>query len=261
MIFEEVERRLAQLGYQSLTGHPGARLLYDFVLGSGVEDVLELGFAHGTSTCYIAAALDERGRGLVTTIDRETALSRRPNIQTVLGHLRMEAYVRPIYAPHSYVWELMHLIERQASDTGTDPCFDFCFVDGAHTWEADGFAFFLVDKLLRPDRWLLFDDLNWTHATSPSISPEARQLPEEEQSRAQIKAVFELLVRQHPSYRAFRVMGNYGWAYKALDNGQGSHEDSVDRYVSRELMLTLALGETRRPASGEFDLRRPIELD
>ena len=48
--------------------------------------------------------------------------------------------------------------------------YDFCFIDGAHTWDTDGFAFCLVDRMLRPGGWIIFDDLNWTHAHSPTLA-------------------------------------------------------------------------------------------
>ena len=29
-----------------------------------------------------------------------------------------------------------------------EPRFDFCYIDGVHNWADDGFAFFLIDRLL-----------------------------------------------------------------------------------------------------------------
>ena len=45
------------------------RELYDFVLRNKPARLLELGIAHGVSMCYMAAALDELGRGLVEGVD------------------------------------------------------------------------------------------------------------------------------------------------------------------------------------------------
>ncbi|MGL5809687.1 MAG: hypothetical protein ACRCYQ_07075, partial [Nocardioides sp.] len=74
--------------------------------------------------------------------------------------------------------------------------FDFAFIDGAHSWFVDGLAFFLVDKLLKPGAWVLFDDLDWTYATSPTLSQTelVRSMPEDERNTPQIGKVFELLV-------------------------------------------------------------------
>jgi predicted O-methyltransferase YrrM len=47
------------------------RIVYDFICEKRPKRILELGFAHGTSACYMAAALDEvGGDGRIVTIDR-----------------------------------------------------------------------------------------------------------------------------------------------------------------------------------------------
>ena len=55
-------------------------------------------------------------------------------------------------------------------ESADPPEFDFVFLDAGHTWDVTGFAFFLVDRLLRPGGWLLFDDLNWSVTKSRSVS-------------------------------------------------------------------------------------------
>ncbi len=50
--------------------------LYDFILASDVVNILELGFAHGNSTCYMAAALEERSEGHILTMDLASARDR-----------------------------------------------------------------------------------------------------------------------------------------------------------------------------------------
>lgn len=250
---EDVDRALSELDVPRLTSTVGGRMLFDFVRGSGVEDVLELGFAHGASTAYLAAALQEHGRGCVITLDRREALRREPNIHTVLARLGLDDYVRPIVAERSYTWELMKLLRQGAAEGEAGPSFDFCFIDGAHTWDVDGFAFFLVDRLLRSDSWVVFDDLHWTQAASPATDLDD-DVPEEERTTAQIQLVFDLLVREHPAYDRVRVLGNYGWAYKRAPEGEGARADAVDRLLAPELVRELVLGgrrpsEASRPAT------------
>lgn len=229
---EALAAALGGLDYSPLTSPKGGRMLYEFVLGSGAADVLELGFAHGTSSCYIAAALDERGAGALTTIDRASALERRPNIRELLDLTGLGPYVRPIFAETSYNWELMKLIEEHTERGVAQPCFDFCFVDGAHTWDDDGLAFFLVDKLLRPDGWILFDDLHWRYADSPTMKedPAVRGLPEDQRATPQMMKVFSLLVFQHPQYDHYRVHAGWGWAHKEAGTEQDvPAADLIDR--------------------------------
>jgi Predicted O-methyltransferase len=222
--FEDVVDRIGHVGGRAATSPDAGRLLYEFVLRSRARTILELGFAHGNSTCYMAAALDEARQGSITTIDRESSLSREPNIHELLERAGLGAYVNPVFAHTSYNWELMQLIEQQRGARHTDPLFDFVFIDGAHTWEVDGLAFFLIDKLLLPGGFVLFDDVHWTLAASPALqnSERIQSLSEEEKRTPQIMRVFGLLVMQHPDYSNFTVKGNWAWAYKAADGQSGA---------------------------------------
>lgn len=188
------------------------RTIYDFVLAQRPRRVLELGFAHGVSSCYIAAALEEAGGpGRLLTIDQKGALVRRPSIGELLARCGLEHRVKTIFADTSYTWELLRLLRRPKP-----PAFDFAFIDGAHTWDVDGFAFQLVDRMLRPGGWILFDDLDWSLASSPSLRDAdwVRALPREQQQAAQVGQVFDLLVRTHREYTNFRVEDGWGWAQK-----------------------------------------------
>lgn len=216
MNFEAVAEQLGGVGGVGATTPAQGRVLHDFVLSSGVRDVLELGFAHGNSTCYIAAALAERGNGSVLTIDRAEARQRRPSIIDLLEQTGLGSFVTPVFAESSYTWELMRLLEQQREGRGTRPRFDFAFIDGAHSWETDGLAFFLVDKLLKPGGWILFDDVHWTFAGSPTMrgTEMVSAMPESERTTPQVMRVFGLLVMQHPGYDEFRIEGNWAWARK-----------------------------------------------
>lgn len=96
------------------------------------------------------------------------------------------------------------------------PSFDFAYIDGAHLWDVDALAFTLVDRVLDPGGTVLFDDMNWTLATSPSLqsAPWVQALPEEQRTTPQVRMVYELLVRTHPAYGDFRDEQGWGWATK-----------------------------------------------
>lgn len=207
MRFETVRDAVAGVPHMSQTQ---ARTVYDHLLAQGATRLLELGFAHGTSTCYFAAAMQETG-GSVVTIDRASAMSREPNVEQMLDRIGLGHLVDVVLEPTSYTWALMRMLEQDPQ-----PRFDFVYVDGAHLWDVDGFAFFLLDRLVEPGGWVLFDDMNWTLESSPSMAqqPAVRALPELQRNTPQIRKVFELLVRTHPSYGEFRDEAGWGWARK-----------------------------------------------
>lgn len=183
--------------------------LYEWIREHRPGNCLELGFAHGVSSLYIAAALESIGAGKLTSVDREMALELQPLASDLLESAGLMHRVELVYEKTSYNWFLHRKLREQECDGRCEPCFDFVFIDGAHDWETDGFAFLLADKLLCPGGWVLFDDLQWKHDERyPHIPPEQREL-------RQVNEVFELLVGTHPAYRELRSDGTWGWARKA----------------------------------------------
>jgi predicted O-methyltransferase YrrM len=180
-----------------------------------IRDVLELGFAHGVSSCYLAASLKEQGRGHLTTVDRRRARDRDPNIEELARRLDLTEWITPVYAHTTFTWELMKLLEEDQT-----PRFDLCYFDGGHSWDDTGFGFLLVDRLLRPEGWVLFDDMDWTYAASPTLSDLdwVQAMSEEERTTPQVRKVYELLVRPPPHCGDLRTTrnGSWGWARKRL---------------------------------------------
>jgi predicted O-methyltransferase YrrM len=209
MQLAEVSTRVANVPH--MTRKQG-RTIYEFVLRNKPSRILELGFAHGVSACYMAAALQELGGDRrILTIDTHHALEREPSIKELLDRCELGHLVTPIFADTSYTWELMRMLGEQPQ-----PRFDFVYVDGAHRWDPDGFAFLLADRLLAPGSWVVFDDLDWTLASSPTLRDTdwVRELPEDQRNTAQVRKVFELLVRTHPDYGDFREQDGWAWARK-----------------------------------------------
>jgi predicted O-methyltransferase YrrM len=190
------------------TGPFRGQELYDFVRREQPAECLELGFAHGVSTAYLAAGLEANGGGRLTSVDLDIAREREPAAEGLLERAGLGARVELVFEPTSYNWYLHRRIREQTRAAGVcEPYLDFCFFDGAHRWVDDGLAFFLVDKLLKPGGWLLFDDLTW--------KIEAGDVDESERSVAGVGEVFDLLVQGHPSYDHLETDGEWGWARKA----------------------------------------------
>jgi predicted O-methyltransferase YrrM len=217
--YEDAHRHLTGIPH---IGDEQAFELYRFIAREKPNACLELGHAHGTSSAYIAAALDEFG-GHLDTVDLLSARDRVPNLENLLATMRLEKRVSIHREINSYTWYLKKKIAAQSANGACEPCYDFCFIDGAKNWTMDGLAFFLVDKLLRPDGWILFDDYNFTYEkymkrrdVLDGIS--LRELGPDQRGEAQIEQVFNLLVRQHPGYSNFMVQSNsWAWAQKRPD--------------------------------------------
>lgn len=191
-----------------------AQIITDLIREYDLKDVLELGIMHGVSTCYIADTLRDLGGGHVTSLDLDLSRDNKPDAETLLKQLGLMEMVTIRLDPTSYVWTLMKMLEEDPA-----PRYDLCYLDGAHDWFADGFAFFLVDKILRPGGWLVFDDISWSFATSPALAATDRvqEMPLEQRNTQQVRKVYDLLVKTHPSYAEFKIVDDWGMARKRTD--------------------------------------------
>lgn len=207
--------------------------LTSFMEKHQVKNILELGFAHGVSTSYMAAALSRGGGGSIVTIDIEGARQREPNIETLLESIGESDRVKIYYEPTSYTWRLMKFLEQDPQ-----PKFDLCYLDGAHNWFVDGFAFFLVHLLLKPGGWIIFDDLNWSYDISPSLrnSEFVKNMPKDERETPQVRKIYELLVKSHPDFCNYQVDGSWAYAQKRSKSEDNATEREVivETVVHRE---------------------------
>ena len=67
MQFDKISRFLQGIPYTSLSK---GKNLYDIIIKNKPQNILELGFAHGVASCYMAAALEELGSGKITVVDK-----------------------------------------------------------------------------------------------------------------------------------------------------------------------------------------------
>ncbi|MBM6405799.1 class I SAM-dependent methyltransferase [Phycicoccus sp. CSK15P-2] len=250
MDFATIDKALAGTRFMT-TGQ--AKVMYDFVLRKRLSRVLELGFAHGKSSCYLAAAVEEVDpkNGHVLTIDRTDAERRDPNIWELGRRTGMGDRITPVMAHTSFTWEMMKLIRDDPT-----PRFDLVYIDGGHTWDTTGFAFHLADRLLVPGGWVVFDDLDWTLGGSASMrdKPWVKRLSPEERDTGQVRLVFRLLA-EGGGYEECHEVRTWGFARKPVSpsgSAPGAMRGLVRRTVPvgvRRSVLRAARGARARNGS------------
>ena len=142
--------------------------LYHFIRAQRPERCLELGFAHGASSCYMAAALHETGAGHLDCVDLLEGLNwhKEPRIEELLAKTGLADYVSVHREHTSYTWFLKKQIEARTADGRCEPLYDFCFIDGAKTFQRRWRRLFSGGQnCSKPGGWILFDDLQWTYAS------------------------------------------------------------------------------------------------
>lgn len=242
MKFEEIHARVGHVPYIS---RDNARTLYDMILRDKPENILELGIAHGTATCYMAAALQELGRGTVTAVDLlGVADAFQPSAEEQLRGTGLSAHARVERMQTGYTWFLHDEILRNTRDGLCRPAYDLCIIDGPKNWTIDGAAFFMADKLLKADGWMIFDDYDWTYASADAARGETdgithRALSREERETPHIRDVFELLVKQHPDYGNFLRLDGGDWALAQKTRTGVKTYTVVYRETTRDILAKL----------------------
>jgi predicted O-methyltransferase YrrM len=211
MKFDKISKLLHGIPYTSLSK---GKNLYDVVIKNNLQNILELGFAHGVASCYMAAALDEFNSGKITVVDLEKSKNEKPNIEDLLNISGLSKYVDIFREKNSYNWFLNKEIGKNTDNNNNCiPKYDFVFIDGPKNWTIDGFAFFLVDKLLKKNGWICFDDYLWSYKDFLSLNMnipnlEINQLSDDQINKPNVKEVFHKLVMQHEFYSNFRIEDN-----------------------------------------------------
>ena len=192
------------------TGPTRGEELYRFVREHGFARCLELGFGQGAGSVYIATALEANARGSLTSVDRPVALGRHPSAAELLERAGLTHRVELVVDPDGYIWWLRRRLREQLRGDGFEAAYDFVFLDGAHTWATDALAFALVDRILAPDGWILFDDLDW----NPSDRATAN-VPDDTREFAHVREIWDLLVATDPYYDELRTDHEWGYAHKS----------------------------------------------
>jgi predicted O-methyltransferase YrrM len=219
------------------------------ILDQKLTSILELGIAHGTATCYMAAALQELGQGSITAVDL-VDVDFQPTAESQLKQNGLEVYVNIHRMKSGYTWFLHDEIARHTKENQCAEIYDLCIIDGPKNWTIDGAAFFFADKLLRKYGWMIFDDYDWTYASvrreggvTDGISH--RSMSEVELKTPQIREVFQLLVKQHPSYGVLTVMNeSWGMAQKTM-SAEKKYTVAFER-TTKDLLAKVLTGFYRR---------------
>ncbi len=215
MKFEEIESRVRGVPYII---RENAKFLYDLIVTNRLTRILELGIAHGTASCYMAAALDELGGGFLTCVDLIAVKDAfKPSAEEQLGKTGLSKYAEVVRMQTGYTWFLHDEIRKHTQNGQCEPVYDLCIIDGPKNWTIDGAAFFMADKLLKQGAWLIFDDYNWTYASAEKNTSDTdgithRTLSDPERQTAHVREIFELLVKQHPSYSNLVLFDEGDWA-------------------------------------------------
>lgn len=144
-----------------------------------------------------------------------------PSIEQQIEPLGLGKYVEIHRMKSGYNWFLHNQIAACTHNNVCQPQYDLIIIDGPKNWTIDSSSFFLADKLLNPNGWIIWDDYSWTYSNANKRRDSTdgikhNSMAADEQAIAHIKEIFHLLVMQHPNYSNFIIKeeGDWVWAQK-----------------------------------------------
>lgn len=227
------DRLVGAIAGQPMMSPDQGRRIWDHFRETKPALALDLGTYLGASAAYMAGAMRENGHGRVISIDTgqlpEWNDYAVPSCNAVWERCGVLDLVEHVRVPDSYYsWWLLDRVMEQTDATGAcTPLYDFVYLDGVKLLNVDGVCTVLLAQLLKPGGWMLLDDLRWTYQEQPEFMPEvvlgsgARfTLSKAERSTAQIRAVFDYVVRPNPAFGnlAIDFDGWWGWAQRVSDD-------------------------------------------
>lgn len=138
---------------------PNPRALGPSLLAGVQKQVYaELGVKHGDTLLAVAEAMPAGWLHAFDFADTlETVRKRVEDIPELYNKHTWVWHPNSRQTMDSYCWTLGRMIAERVN-----PGFTYVFLDGAHTYETDALAFFLLDRLIRPGAFIEFDDYNWS---------------------------------------------------------------------------------------------------
>lgn len=128
--------------------------LQSLIVSESASRTLEVGMGHGLSTLYICDALRNVPGAQHTAIDPYQSI---PSYWNAAGlrNIKKAGYEKLV----RFVQEQSCIVLPRLLWAKEE--FDFAFIDGNHRFEYVMTDAFLIDKILKRDGILVFDDINW----------------------------------------------------------------------------------------------------
>src|SRR5262249_49287090 len=170
----------------------------DFIKTTNCRMIAEIGIYKGHTSEYLAKYLN--GQGELHLFDFEERVHEVKNRLHAAGYNNVVGYGNTHKTMDSYNWSLMRVLQKHA-----EPIYDYVFLDGAHSWNLDALAFFLVDRLLKIGGYIDLDDYDWNLEYSPTMNPQVfpateRMYTPEQIHERHIELIINLLVKRDPRY-------------------------------------------------------------
>lgn len=164
------------------------------VVGGGIC-VAEIGIGIGATANAIVKCLDASDNYYMFSYENAVLEVEADLKQTDYCIANLYAIGNTTKTYDSYCWTLAKLyLEKRHS------FLDLTYLDGAHSFFHDGLACCLLKKMTKVGGIIVFDDINWSHATSPTANPKknpdiTKNYTQEQLTACQVAMVVDIFMK------------------------------------------------------------------
>jgi hypothetical protein len=103
----------------------------------------------------------------------------------------------------SYAWMLAKLLEQRFEGGIINPLWDAVYLDGAHVFHVDAPATAVIKELIKPHGLIVFDDVRWSLASSPTCSKDPtllKKYTKEQIQACHVELIINSFMRTDPRF-------------------------------------------------------------
>jgi len=164
--------------------------------GSKPIRIAEIGVDRGATTYELVKIL--RIGDVYDLFDREdSTLFRHLKSVQSYGSCRINIHSNTSKIFDSYVWSLAKIYLEAHTQSNAVELFDAVYLDGAHTFPVDAPAACLLKEMVKIGGYLVFDDVKWSLASSPTMNTPAvrAQYSDEQMDARHVEMIVDVFMR------------------------------------------------------------------
>lgn len=173
--------------------------------GTGIV-VGEVGVDIGATAVEVISILDEKSEYYYFDFEHKINELEKDFETINQNNAKLFGYGNTNKTYDSYSWNLVKLYKEWDEKYGDVKRFDVVYLDGAHTFLHDSSACCILKEMMKVGGYLIFDDIRWSIANSPTVNPKINKsildkYPIEQINACQVQYVTEIFMDTDERYQ------------------------------------------------------------
>lgn len=129
--------------------------------------IAEIGVGIGATSVKVAEKLSKEDLYYLFSYEDDVTELRNDLVELPKCEASIYAIGNTTKTYDSYAWSLAKIYQELSNKE----LFDLVYLDGAHTFCHDGLTCCILKRMMKMGGMIIFDDIDWCHAKSPTLNP------------------------------------------------------------------------------------------